>query len=396
MIADGLMMGFKMIEAPMISQAIRNIKLDGSMLSLRCIETHVFQPMQLVSNQLETPVRLRSAWLISVSCSWKNFSFEATNLSGYPLSHLALPKSAMGIVQPGFGNRRDPLMFELRQVDWQDDCWFQITGLVMLSIFFLQNNLGAWSVLERDETNQSNFQGGTHIFQVAWCHPATCGILGLADRGSPWPRKQNVAPKQRKDQTKTWRLGEVVEASAPGFVWESKEAIGENLSPQAGVVDITANLQPSHHGRGWRPQLQPPEVCFHPSQVYYGCVISSILWVWMAGGYNSIIMYAISRFFWTLVTPKIDLWSGFDFYVWAIEVEECFCVLFRGDGPQWFSIFGALQNHQVDLEDIREVWNTQNSKTTKVEIWTSHLLLTYGTCFILNFSSKNANNPLQT
>jgi hypothetical protein len=90
------------------------------------------------------------------------------------------------------------------------------------------------------------------------------------------------------------------------------------------------------------------------------------------------------------------LWSGFDFYVWAIEVEECFCVLFRGDGPQWFSIFGALQNHQVDLEDIREVWNTQNSKTTKVEIWTSHLLLTYGTCFILNFSSKNANNPLQT
>jgi hypothetical protein len=54
----------------------------------------------------------------------------------------------------------------------------------------------------------------------------------------------------------------------------------------------------------------------------------------MAGGYNSIIMYAISRFFWTLVTPKIDLWSGFDFYVWAIEVEECFCVLFRGDGPQ--------------------------------------------------------------
>jgi hypothetical protein len=143
MIADGLMMGFKMIEAPMISQAIRNIKLDGSMLSLRCIETHVFQPMQLVSNQLETPVRLRSAWLISVSCSWKNFSFEATNLSGYPLSHLALRKSAMGIVQPGFGNRRDPLMFELRQVDWQDDCWFQITGLVMLSIFFLQNNLGA-------------------------------------------------------------------------------------------------------------------------------------------------------------------------------------------------------------------------------------------------------------
>lgn len=107
-----------------------------------------------------------------------------------------------------FGNRRDPLMFESRQVDWQDDCWFQIIiGLVMMSMLFLQNNLGALSLLERDETNQSNFQGGSHIFQVAWCHPATCGILGLADRGSPWPQKQNVAPKQRKDQTKNLAAG---------------------------------------------------------------------------------------------------------------------------------------------------------------------------------------------
>lgn len=126
----------------------------------------------------------------------------------------------------------------------------------------------------------------SQISKVAHTFSRWHGATQLPVEFSAWPTAVHHGPKNRtwrqssaKIRRKTWRLGEVVGANAPGFVWESKEAIGENLSPQAGVVDITADLQPSHHGRGWRPQLQPPEVCFHPSQVYYGCVISSFLWV---------------------------------------------------------------------------------------------------------------------
>ena len=299
--------------------------------------------MQLVSNQLETPVRLRSAWLISMSCSWKNFSFEATNLSRYPPSHLALRKSAMGIVQPGFW--QSPRSVDVRVAAGWLARWLLVPNNWISND---EHVLPPKYIIWEPDPCWKGMKPTSQISKVAHTFSRWHGATQLPVEFSAWPTAVHNGPENRtwrqssaKIRRKTWRLGEVVEASAPGFVWESKEAIGENLSPQAGVVDITADLQPSHHGRGWRPQMQPPEV-LSPSQVYYGCVISSFLWVWMAGGYNSIIMYAISRICWTLVTPKIDLWSGFDFYIWAIEVEECFCVLFRGDGPQWFSIFGAL------------------------------------------------------